>query len=239
MVLARRLQANPATRIDPIWLIRLAAWQPLLSAPGSRYHHSNVGWKIAGLIAANAGGKPLASLYQERIVEPLGLTHTAYQPQGLIDGSHVNSYSIAANGSLSEHAYPFGIGADGGVVTDASDEATFIQALVGGKLGVRQQLLDFYGARGSNGSGCPTRRLPLDRSQRRRLELRLQRPLRQARRRPAPERRPPDNRRHGRPERRGRRAAALLRHLRSRRDPPNYRTRANSLSSAVRQNSLS
>jgi CubicO group peptidase (beta-lactamase class C family) len=28
--LATRLQANPATRIDPIWVIRLAAWQPLL-----------------------------------------------------------------------------------------------------------------------------------------------------------------------------------------------------------------
>ena len=153
--LATRVQKNPETRIDPIWVIRLAAWQPLLAAPGSRFHHSNVGWKIAGLIAAKAGGRPLAALYQKRILEPLGLTQSAYQPQGPITGPHVHSYSIAANGSPSEHAYPFGMGADGGVVTDASDEATFIQALVGGKLGVRQQLLDFYGARGSNGSGCP------------------------------------------------------------------------------------
>lgn len=153
--LATRLQQDPAIRIDPIWVIRLAAWQPLLSAPGSRYHHSNVGWNIAGLIAAKAAGTPLAALYQRRIVEPLGLTHTAYQPQGPIAGPHVPSYSIAANGKLSEHAYPFAMGADGGVVTNASDEATFIQALVGGTLGVRQQLLDFYGARGGNGSGCP------------------------------------------------------------------------------------
>ncbi len=155
LALATRLQKNPATSIDPIWVIRLAAWQPLLFVPGSRYHHSNPGWKMAGLVAAKAGGKPLAALYHERIIEPLGLTQTAYQPQGPINGPHANSYSIAATGSLSEHAYPFGMGADGGVVTDASDEATFIQALVGGKLGVRSQLLDFYGARGSDGSGCP------------------------------------------------------------------------------------
>jgi D-alanyl-D-alanine carboxypeptidase len=153
--LASALQKNPAARVDPIWVIRLAAWQPLLFAPGSRYHHSNPGWKIAGLIAAKAGGKPLAALYRERISEPLGLTHTAYQPQGPITGPHVQSYSIAAGGTLSEHAYPFGIGADGGIVTDAADEATFIQALVGGKLGVRQRLLAFYNARGSNGEGCP------------------------------------------------------------------------------------
>jgi D-alanyl-D-alanine carboxypeptidase len=155
MMLATRLQANPATRIDPIWVIRLAAWQPLVSAPGTAYHHSNVGWNIAGLIAAKAGGKPLAALYQARIIEPLGLTHSAYQPQGTIAGAHVTSYSIAANGSLTEHPYPFGMGAAGGIVTDAADEATFTQALVGGKLGVRQQLLDFYGAGGSNGHGCP------------------------------------------------------------------------------------
>ena len=153
--LAARLQANPATSVDPIWVIRLAAWQPLLFAPGSRYHHSNIGWNIAGLIAAKAGRNPLEALYRKRIIEPLGLTHTAYQPQGPIAGPHAHSYSIAANGSLTEHVYPFGMGADGGIVTDAADEATFMQALLDDRLGVRQQLLDFWGARGSNGRGCP------------------------------------------------------------------------------------
>jgi CubicO group peptidase (beta-lactamase class C family) len=146
---------EPATRVDPIWVIRLAAWQPLLFAPGSRYHHSNVGWNIAGLVAAKAGGKPLAALYRERIVEPLGLTHSAYQPQGPIAGPHARSYSIAGDGSLTEHVDPFGMAAEGGIVTDAADEATFIQTLVGGKLGVRERLLDFWGERSSNGPGCP------------------------------------------------------------------------------------
>src|SRR5918994_1279936 len=152
---AARLQTNPATRIDPMWVIRLAAWQPLLFAPGSRYHHSNIGWKITGLIAAKAGGTQLSALYREHIIEPLGLTNTAYQPQGPIAGPHVHSYSIAADGGLTEHVYPFGMGADGGIVTDAADEATFIPALVRDRLGVRQQLLDFWGARGSNAAGCP------------------------------------------------------------------------------------
>jgi D-alanyl-D-alanine carboxypeptidase len=153
--IATRLQANPGTKVDPISVVRLAAWQPLLFTPGSRYHHSNVGWNIAGLIAAKAGGKPLSALYQERIIAPLGLTHTAYQPQGPIAGPHAQSYSIAANGSLTRHVNPFGMGADGGIVTDAADEATFIQALLDDKLGVRQQLLNFWGGRSSNGAGCP------------------------------------------------------------------------------------
>jgi D-alanyl-D-alanine carboxypeptidase len=52
---AARLRANPATEASPLRMIRLAAWQPLLSAPGSRYHHSNIGWNMVGLIAARVG----------------------------------------------------------------------------------------------------------------------------------------------------------------------------------------
>ena len=45
---ATRLQANPATEASPLWMIRLGAWQPLVLAPGSRYHHSNISWNIVG-----------------------------------------------------------------------------------------------------------------------------------------------------------------------------------------------
>lgn len=156
LAIAARLQADPTTRVDPIWLIRIAAWQPLLYAPGSRYRHSNIGWNIAGLIAAKAGGAPLPVLYRERLIEPLGLTRTSYQPQGPIAGPHAEGYSIGADGSLTEAtAITFGKGADGAIVTDATDEAIFLKALVDGTLGIRQQVLDFWGASGRNGPGCP------------------------------------------------------------------------------------
>jgi CubicO group peptidase (beta-lactamase class C family) len=83
---AARLRANPAAEASPLWMIRLAAWQPLLFAPGSRYHHSNIGWNIVGLVATRVGGKPLPALYRERIFQPLGLRHSAYDPQGPIAG---------------------------------------------------------------------------------------------------------------------------------------------------------
>jgi D-alanyl-D-alanine carboxypeptidase len=70
--LGARLRANPANEASPLWLIRLAAWQPLLFTPGSRYHHSNIGWNVVGLIAARAGGKPLPVLYRERIFQRSG-----------------------------------------------------------------------------------------------------------------------------------------------------------------------
>ena len=151
-----RLRANPNTPVDPIWLIRFAAWQPLLFTPGLRYSHSNIGWNIAGMIVARAAGQSLPALYRDRIFTPLGLTHTAYQPQGPIAGPHAEGYQIGANGALTETtAWTFGKGADGAIVTDAADEAAFLRALVDNKLHVRQDLLEFYGWTGGEQTGCP------------------------------------------------------------------------------------
>jgi CubicO group peptidase (beta-lactamase class C family) len=162
VAIATRWDANPALEVSPIWLIRFAAWQPLLSTPGSRYHHSNIGWNILGLIAARAAGKPLPELYREQIFEPLGLKHTAYDPQGPIAGPHANGYAISPNGELTdETAWHFGKGADGAIVSDAQDTATFFTALMRGKLLDRQQLdgmkrADFWlGGEHSNCAGGP------------------------------------------------------------------------------------
>ena len=130
-----RVQANPAAQVSPLWFIRLAAWQPLVAPPGTVTHHSNIGWNIGGLIAAKASGKSLPTLYRERIFQPLRLRHTAYDPQGPIAGAHAHGYAVAANGTLTDKtAWHLGKGADGAIVTDAKDEATFLTALANGTL---------------------------------------------------------------------------------------------------------
>jgi D-alanyl-D-alanine carboxypeptidase len=150
---AARLRANPATEVSPLWLIRLAAWQPLLFAPGSRYHHSNIGWNIVGMIAARVGGKPLATLYRERIFQPLGLKQTSYDPQGPIAGPHAQGYGIAADGTLTDTTAraPFK-GADGAIVSNAADTASFLTGLLGGRLVDRARLVALWG--GGTESGC-------------------------------------------------------------------------------------
>ncbi len=78
-----RVSENRATPVDPVWLVRMAAWQPLVLAPGTGYHHSNIGWNIAGLVTERVTGVLLPALYEQRIFAPLGLRHSSYQPQGL------------------------------------------------------------------------------------------------------------------------------------------------------------
>jgi D-alanyl-D-alanine carboxypeptidase len=143
---AARVEEDPAAVMSETLWIRWAAWQPLLFTPGNGFHYSNIGYDILGLIAVRAGGEPLAALYRERIFEPLGLDATAYDPQGPITGPHAQGYGIEPNGRQTETTdWHAGIGAEGGIVSNARDTATFLTALMRGKLLNRQQLAQMRG----------------------------------------------------------------------------------------------
>jgi D-alanyl-D-alanine carboxypeptidase len=150
---AARASKDPFAPIPAMVFIKLAAWQPLVASPGTTYHHSNIGWNVAGLIAARAGGKPLPELYRLRIFEPLGLKDTTFSPQGPIAGEHAHGYA-RANGELVDtttmHPGKF---ADGAIVTNAKDEATFLAALVDGTLIRTSSWVDLYGLPSPDG-GC-------------------------------------------------------------------------------------
>ena len=129
-------------RVDPtleapttIW-VRLAAALPLRSEPGTTYHYSNIGYAVAGLIAAKAGASPLAALYRQRIIEPLGLASVGFKPQGETGKGDPRDYSVRLNGTLVDATgwYRLGGGAAGGIVANAGDEAHFLTALMQGRL---------------------------------------------------------------------------------------------------------
>jgi len=156
--IARRFEQTPAMEFSPVLWIKLAAFQPLLSEPGTSYHYSNIGFELLGLIAARASGQSIESLYRERIFEPLGLTHTAYDPQGPIGGPHAHGYSVDPDGRLIDMtAAHAGIGAEGAVVSNAEDTARFLIALMQTKLlGSEQLALMKQGGfwSGGNPTGC-------------------------------------------------------------------------------------
>jgi D-alanyl-D-alanine carboxypeptidase len=137
----RRLEQTPMLEFSPLLWIQLASFQPLLAEPGTLYHYSNIGFEILGLIAVRAGGGNIHSLYRERLIEPLGLRNTAYDPQGPITGEHARGYAVAPGGPLTDmtgaHA---GIGAEGAVVSNAEETGRFLVALMQGKLLGPEQL---------------------------------------------------------------------------------------------------
>jgi D-alanyl-D-alanine carboxypeptidase len=138
---AHRLERSPTAEFSPVLWVKLAAFQPLLTEPGTNYHYSNIGFEILGLIAVRASGQSIESLYRERIFKPLGLKHSAYDPQGPISGEHARGYNVGPDGRLIDMtAVHAGIGAEGAVVSNAEDTAHFLVSLMQGKLLGREQL---------------------------------------------------------------------------------------------------
>jgi D-alanyl-D-alanine carboxypeptidase len=158
---AALVDKNPATVVPETLWIRWAAWQPLLFIPGGGFHYSNIGYDILGLIAARAGGAPLSALYREQIFQPLDLHATAYDPQGPMSDPHSQGYGIEPNGMQTETTdWHWGVGAEGGIVSNAEETATFLTALLRGKLLDRQHLKQMKGEsfwRGGAYSGCADR----------------------------------------------------------------------------------
>ena len=132
----RRLATDPSANLPGAVALRFIATLPLLWKPGSQFHYSNIGYEIAGLIAAKAAGAPLRRLLEQRISRPLGLTSAAYVPGGEVEAPHPQDYTVAPNGTVRD-ATDFDRvdeGASGAMIASARDDARFLTSLMQGKL---------------------------------------------------------------------------------------------------------
>ena len=133
--ISRRSAANPDYEFSSRRWVEVAAALPLEHPPGTTFHYSNIGYDVAGLIAEKAGGADLATLVRRRITGPLGLDSAAYDPHSRITGAHAHGYGFDAHGRLVDKTgVTEGVGAGGGIVANAEDEAAFVRGLVQGRL---------------------------------------------------------------------------------------------------------
>ena len=152
---------NDPTRVwTPQELLDIAFAQPPNFAPGAEYEYSNTNYVLLGLIVEKLDGKPLATVFEDRLFEPLGLTNTMFPPASsnaipepfshgyLYGGSSTMMYGTppytpameaeARAGTLQpkdytdvNHSFAFAAGA---VISTAADLATWMKALAGGKV---------------------------------------------------------------------------------------------------------
>jgi D-alanyl-D-alanine carboxypeptidase len=142
---AAQIKRDPSTTVPATLWVEWAAWQPLLFTPGGGFHYSNIGYEILGLIAERASGTSLPELYRDRIVRPLDLHATAYDPQGPIGGPHAHGYGIEPDGTtLHTTSWHAAVGAEGGIVSNARETATFLTALMRGRLVPRTRTLAIW-----------------------------------------------------------------------------------------------
>ncbi len=116
-------------------LLKSFTAKPLDFEPGSRYSYSNTGYLLLGNLSALVSRTPFEQLLHQRILTPLGLTLTRYEPRrgtpGLAEG-----YSPIGLGPA-EIAVAEGrgwIGAAGGIWSTPEDLMKWDLALMDGKV---------------------------------------------------------------------------------------------------------
>ncbi len=103
--------------------------------PGERWSYSNTGYTLLGHVVAKASGKPFGQFLKERILDPLGMTHSAFEP-GTEFTRQTKGYTSFALGPL-ELAEPEASGwlyAAGGLWASAPDLARWDLALMEGRV---------------------------------------------------------------------------------------------------------
>jgi D-alanyl-D-alanine carboxypeptidase len=158
--LATSIDRDPTKVWTPQELLAMAFAHPPNFPPGTDFEYNNTYYALLGLIAEKVDGRPLATAMQKRLFEPLGLQNTVlpasisnsisepYSHGYLYGSSSVALYgtppyspeekAAARAGTLQPTDYT-GVNhsvaaAAGGVISTADDLATWMQALVGGRV---------------------------------------------------------------------------------------------------------
>ncbi|HEV3478350.1 MAG TPA: serine hydrolase domain-containing protein [Gaiellaceae bacterium] len=107
-------------------LLRLAAGEPRLLpfAPGELFSYSNAGYWLVGAAAARASGTSFEEAMRARVLEPLGLSSTGYEPRDAVPG-HVQVAPGADEHRPIEDNYPRVRNPSGGLTSTVEDVLRF------------------------------------------------------------------------------------------------------------------
>jgi CubicO group peptidase (beta-lactamase class C family) len=68
--------------------------------PDTEYLYSNIGYAILGAALARAAHRPFTEYVQERILSPLGMTHTTFAPTGANQAYIAKGYDVQSDGHV-------------------------------------------------------------------------------------------------------------------------------------------
>ena len=157
--LTESLDHDPTRVWTPEEMLAIAFKGPSLFAPGTEFNYCNTNYVLLGLIIEQVEGEPLARVFQDRLFGPLGMKNTLLpaSTSNTIPEPYSHGYLYGSSSyALSDTPYPADLQAAaragtlkpnddtwqnpsyataaGGVISTADDLATWMRALVGGKV---------------------------------------------------------------------------------------------------------
>lgn len=104
--------AREPDEAGPFWSGPVSAWEKTMlaalphsryvSAPGTEYSYSNIGYAILGAALARAAGQPYVEWQRARIFRPLGMERTRFEPDPTITPDLAVGYQVDGDGALDD-----------------------------------------------------------------------------------------------------------------------------------------
>jgi D-alanyl-D-alanine carboxypeptidase len=85
--------ANPRRPFTPRELLNFAFTQPNQFPPGEGFEYCNTNTILLGLVVQKVSGQPLYSYVQDKIVTPLGMSHTTFPTTNAFPEPHAQGYT--------------------------------------------------------------------------------------------------------------------------------------------------
>ncbi|MEJ7613965.1 MAG: serine hydrolase, partial [Candidatus Fervidibacter sacchari] len=99
-----------------------------VAKPGEKFFYLNEGYLLLGHAIEVASGKSYETFVKERILEPLDMTRTTFRREDVAsDPDWATPYVIDRDGKQIPSRFPFGISADGGLISTVLDLSNYLR----------------------------------------------------------------------------------------------------------------
>lgn len=132
-----RVAENPTYGWTPEEVITFAYDEPATFEAGAGFEYSNSNYILLELIVQEATGNDLATALRTRILDPLNLEQTYLEHAETLPNGHIAGYDYIDEDEELDNALTLNDGTgmgDGGLISTASDLATFMRAIYNGEL---------------------------------------------------------------------------------------------------------
>ncbi|MGD2122205.1 MAG: serine hydrolase domain-containing protein [Gemmatimonadota bacterium] len=137
--------------------ISVFAEDPLVAEPGSAFNYSTYGYTLLSAALERASGQTFLDLMQERVLEPIGMTHTGPEISGSLHPDQAVGYEpdYAGGVRIPPETDLSNKWAGGGYVSNAADLLRFARAHLTGSF-LRQETLELLWQEQTTADGTPT-----------------------------------------------------------------------------------
>ena len=129
--------ADPRRQFTPRELLNYALAQPNQFPPGEGFEYCNTNTILLGLVVQKVSGQPLHSYVQDKIVTPLGMSHTSFPTTNAFPDPHAQGYTKQTADGKETTATdwdPSWAWAAGAMISTLDDMRMWAPALATGKL---------------------------------------------------------------------------------------------------------